>query len=373
MNERLQIAGLALIVGLACLEILILKLSRKNFIIDLKNWISNLSIGIGERFTDLFLAPYIYLLFKFLQQNYGLFAIRTNWWSFILLIFVTDFIWYWYHRLSHRVNILWAAHIVHHQSPDYNLTVAARITFFQTLIRTVFWSVLALVGFAPDEILGVLLLHGSYSFFTHTQLGKKLHFLEGVLITPSLHGVHHASNAQYIDKNYGDIFVFWDKLFGTFAKEDETPRYGLTKPFTSHSFLWQHFHYFAELFIAVKSEKNKLSRLKIIFGPPDSLNSSYRTVLEEKYIQAANRILPLHLKFYIILQTIASLLVLLAATYYRRFINLETGIALFALLFLSLINIGAIMEKKRYLLYIELARVLVLFFLLFCIQASKGA
>ena len=366
MNEKTETVGLALIVALISLEIIILKLTRKKIQLDFKNWISNLSIGIGERFTDLFVAPLVYLLFQFLFKNYRIFTVPENWWSFILLLFVTDFIWYWYHRLSHRVNLFWAAHIVHHQSPDYNLTVAARITLFQTIIRTAFWSVLPILGFSTTEIFVVLLFHGIYSFFTHTQLGQNLHFLEVIFITPSLHGVHHASNAEYIDKNYGDIFVFWDKLFGTFVKEKEAPRYGLTKPFTSHSFLWQHFHYYTELFYAVKTEKNWTQRLKIIFGPPERLDGSYRTILETKWIQSVNFEIPTGLKFYVIAQTIASLLILIGATKFYKLINWEIGICLFAILFLSLINIGAIMEKKRYPIYIEIARIAV--FAILCLN-----
>ena len=366
MSQKYAVIGLLVILGFAFLEIAILKLTMKNFTFNSKRWISNLSIGIGERFTDLFFAPYVYLFFQFLYNHYRFFTIPINWWSLILLLIVTDFIWYWYHRSSHRVNIFWAAHIVHHQSSDYNLTVAARITLLQTFIRTAFYSILPILGFSANEIFAILLIHGIYSFFTHTQIGKKLHFLESVFITPSLHGVHHASNTEYIDKNYGDIFVFWDKLFGTFVKEGETPKYGLVKPFESYSFLWQHFHYFTELFYALKSENIKLKQLKIIFGPPENLDKMYNPIIEAKFVQSANNDTPIHLKCYIIIQTLASLLILLGSIWFYPLITKKIAIALFTLLFLSLINIGAIMEQKKYIPYLEIVRLIVLIFLISC-------
>eukprot|EP01136_Pigoraptor_vietnamica_P037122 Opistho-1_new@104650 len=114
----------------------------------------------------------------------------------------------------------------------------------------------------------ILTIHGTYSFFTHTRLIGKLGWLEHVFITPSLHGVHHASDELYLDKNFGDVFVFWDKLFGTFQKEIHQPTYGLTHPIKSHSFLWQHFHYYLELIAACKQVNGHHKKLMILFGHP---------------------------------------------------------------------------------------------------------
>lgn len=115
------------------------------------------------------------------------------------------------------------------KAKKFNYTVSARITTFQAIIRNVFWCLLPLAGFHPTMVFATLVIHGAYSFFTHTQLIKNLGWLEYIFITPSLHGVHHASNEKYINKNYGDLFVFWDKVFGTFQKEEEEikPVYGL--------------------------------------------------------------------------------------------------------------------------------------------------
>ncbi len=142
--------------------------------------------------------------------------------------------------------------MVHHQSDDFNYTVSTRITIFQAVARGLFWSVLPLLGFPPDMIAVFLIIHGVYPFFTHTQLVGKLGWLEYVFVTPSHHRVHHSSNPEYLDKNYGDILIIWDKLLGTFAEEKEEPKYGLTKPLNSYSFLWQHFHFSARNVISDK-------------------------------------------------------------------------------------------------------------------------
>nr|WP_233260675.1 sterol desaturase family protein [Pedobacter sp. HMWF019] len=175
--------------------------------------------------------------------------------------------------------------MVHHQSEEFNYTVSARITIFQALIRNLFWCVIPLLEFHPSMVIVILVVHGAYSFFTHTQLIKNLGWIEYVLVSPSIHGVHHASEEKYLDKNYGDVFVFWDKLFGTFQKEGEPPKYGLTHPVKSYSFLWQHFHYYLEILAACKNETDLKDKLKIIFGHPSNLDQEIRPLLEKRYLQ----------------------------------------------------------------------------------------
>jgi alkylglycerol monooxygenase len=173
---------------------------KKTAVFKYESSISNVSIGIAERLLNLFIAASFYELFNYVYQHYALFHIQNVWWVWLVLIMATDFVWYWYHRLGHEVNFFWAAHIVHHQSEEFNLTVSARITTFQALIRGVFWCILPFLGFNPLMVTVILTVHGAYSFFTHTQLIPKLGWLEHILITPSLHGVHHASDEKYLDK-----------------------------------------------------------------------------------------------------------------------------------------------------------------------------
>src|SRR5690606_32075620 len=266
------------------------------------------------------------------------------------------------HRLGHEINIFWAAHIVHHQSEEFNFSAAARITTIQAFIRTGFWCVLPFIGFQPMMVMGILVAHGMYSFFTHTQVIKAPKWLEYVFITPSLHGVHHASNEKYLDKNYGDVFVFWDKMFGTFQQEEEQPKYGLTHPIGSYSFLWQHFHYYLEIYEATKRQKGFKNKMKIVFGSPAVMDQDIRTELEKKYYQKNTNRKPLNPTFkkYINIQLfVVAFALMLFSAYYSYFDWVEKT-AFAVLVLISLVNIGALLEQRKWIYYLEYIRVLML-------------
>jgi alkylglycerol monooxygenase len=321
--------------------------------------ISNVSIGIAERLLNLFIAASFYELFTYVYQHYALFHIPNLWWVWILLIMATDFVWYWYHRLGHEVNFFWAAHIVHHQSEEFNLTVSARITTFQALIRGVFWCILPFVGFDPLMVAVILTVHGAYSFFTHTQLIPKLGWLEHILITPSLHGIHHASDEKYLDKNYGDVFTFWDKIFGTFQIEEEKPKYGLTHPIKSYSFLWQHFHYYFEIIEGAKREKRFINKMKIVFGHPSLLDQDIRPKLEKLYLQDKSKI-SYKFKFrkYLNLQIVICIVLLTFMTAFFKHLALADQLFIVCFILLTLINCGALMEQMKWIYYLECFRLM---------------
>ena len=149
-------------------------------------------------------------------------------WSALLI--AEDFIYYWLHRIDHHCRLFWAVHVTHHSSEEFNLTVGFRSSVFQPLYRFIYFMPLALLGFRGIDIFLMYSITQLYGILVHTQLVKKLGFLEYILVTPSHHRVHHASNLQYLDRNFGTVFIFWDKLFGTFAPEMEEVKYGLTKP-----------------------------------------------------------------------------------------------------------------------------------------------
>jgi len=254
-------------------------------------------------------------------------------------------------------------HIVHHQSEEYNFTVSARITVLQAFLRGGFWCILPLIGFPAPMIAVMLLIHGLYPFFVHTELICKLGVLEYLIVTPSHHRVHHASNDKYLDKNYGDVLIIWDKLFGTFqSEESETPIvYGLTKPLNTYSFLWQHFHYFIEIAIAVSRQKTLRDRIKTIFGRPDTLDPTIRKEAERIFnVKQTNAVIEKPLNLYVKWQ----IGLLLTALF--GFILIEKNVSiLFSTVFtlftiLTLINCGAIMEQKKWVFSIEFARAFLL-------------
>lgn len=331
--------------------------------------ISNISIGIAERLLNLFITGSFFQLFVFIYENYRLVTLPNSWWIWIIMLLATDFVWYWYHRLGHEINIFWGAHIVHHQSEEFNYTVAARITTLQAIVRNIFWCVLPFIGFQPSLVMAILVVHGVYSFFTHTQVIGKLGWLEYIFITPSLHGVHHASDEKYLDKNYGDVFVFWDKLFGTFQTEEEKPHYGLTHPIKSYSFLWQHFHYYFELYEAAKRQNTLKGKLKIYFGSPAVMDQDIRPIIEKKWLSKNKRdSYHFQYKTYLNVQLFVAFTTMLAMTYFYTTLDTLTLLAATAFVLITLINIGAQLEQKRWVPYLEHIRFLI--FSLFIIYKS---
>ncbi len=328
--------------------------------------IANLSIGIAERLLDLFTIGAFYSVYAYLHDHYALFSIRPSVWTWVTLFGATDFVWYWYHRLAHEVNLFWAAHVVHHQSAEFNYTVSARITVFQALIRTGFWSVLPIIGFPADMITSLLLIHGLYPFFIHTRTIGKLGILEYVLVTPSHHRVHHASNPVYLDKNYGDVLIIWDKLFGTFTPEAEAPVYGLTTPLRSYSFLWQHLHFLFELLTAVRRTPGLGAKIRLIFGRPDRIDPALRDGLERRFLsRSTGWATTRRFRGYVVGQIASVLLILVGLILFERQVpGFGQGlVAVFILL--TLINCGALLEQRRWVLHLELARLLVLWAILY--------
>lgn len=332
---------------------------KKSHLFKFDSSVANLSIGIAERLLNLFLTTSFYGVFLYVYQHFAIWSIPNTWPVWIVLILATDLVWYWYHRLGHEVNILWAAHIVHHHSEEFNYSVSARITTLQSIVRNIFWCILPLAGFHPSMVITILIVHGAYSFFTHTEIIRSLGWLENVLITPSHHRVHHSSNEQYINKNYGDLFVFWDKLFGTFEKEDERPVYGLTHPLKSHSFIWQHFHYFVEMHHAVSSAEGIKNKIRIIFGKPELLDQSIRPEVEKVYLTSKIDASPtFRYKAYLIVQLVLAVLILFFVTLFYFRLNVDAILAATIFIFITLINCGALLEQRKWIYYLENARFL---------------
>ncbi len=189
-------------------------------------------------------------------------------WTWLLAMLGVDFAYYWWHRASHEVNILWAAHVVHHQSEDYNLAVALRQAFLTNITAIPFYLPLALLGVPPIVFAASKGLNALYQFWIHTELIRDIGPLERVLNTPSHHRVHHAINPQYLDRNYAGILITWDRLFGTFERERERPVYGITKPLRSLNPLWANFHYYVDIAAVAASATRWQDRLYAVVAHP---------------------------------------------------------------------------------------------------------
>ncbi|QLE86424.1 sterol desaturase family protein [Shewanella sp. Scap07] len=217
--------------------------------------------------TGLLIAA-IYLQFF----DWRLFDIQMTVATFILLMVAQDFCYYWFHRASHKIRWMWAAHVAHHSSENMNFSTAFRQSLMYPLAGMwLFWLPLVIVGFDPNWVVFVVLLNLGLQFFVHTQAIKSLGILEWVLNTPSHHRVHHGRNPQYIDKNYAGILIIWDRLFGTFEPEVETVEYGITKPVNSFNPLVVTFAEWRDMFYEVRQPNLSFKqRFQILFSAPQT-------------------------------------------------------------------------------------------------------
>jgi hypothetical protein len=213
------------------------------------------------------------------------------------------------------------------------------------------------MGFPAAMISSLLLVHGLYPFFIHTRTIGKLGWLEYILVTPSHHRVHHSSNPEYLDKNYGDVLIIWDKLFGTFAKEKSEPVFGLTKPLNSYSFLWQHFHFLLEIAVAFRKARGWRARFKVLFGPPSGIDPGIRENLESRLLSANSGLQPTAImKRYILWQTAISMLLLFLVCLFEKRMNMVQLWLISVFIIVCLINSGAMLEQRSWIFYLEYAK-----------------
>ncbi len=194
------------------------------------------------------------------------FEISMNGWTWVLSLLAADFTYYWMHRIEHEHRILWANHSVHHSSEDYNLTVSMRLSIIESAIEWIFLIPMILIGFNPFQAILSLVFVAQYQTWIHTERIVKLGWLDEVFNTPSVHRVHHGSNRKYLDKNYGGILMIWDKLFGTFQREEEKVVYGLTKNINSNNPITINFIEYKNIWKDVQQCRTWKDRFRIIFG-----------------------------------------------------------------------------------------------------------
>ncbi|GAB3725169.1 sterol desaturase family protein [Amycolatopsis oliviviridis] len=191
-----------------------------------------------------------------------------DWWTWVLMLLGQEIVFYAYHRASHRVRIMWAGHQVHHSSEHYNFSTALRQKW-TPYFQLPFWSILAFAGIPPWMILTGLSIDLVYQFFVHTEKIRKLpRWFEYVFNTPSHHRVHHGSDKEYLDANYGGILIIWDRMFGSFVPEGKRPTYGLTKNVDSYNLLKVGFHEYGSILRDVRAAGSWRDKLGYVFGPP---------------------------------------------------------------------------------------------------------
>jgi len=240
---------------------------RSNY--RLNDAVNSLSLGIMSQVVGLFtraLAVGIYV------WAFGLLALTRlpsdQWWVWVAGIVVYDFCYYWNHRLGHVSAVFWAAHVVHHQSQEYNLSTALRQTSSGALLGWIFYLPMAVAGFPPEVFAVAAIVDLLYQYWIHTELVGKLGWFDRWFASPSNHRVHHAVNDGYLDRNYGGIFMIWDRMFGSFVEETERCVYGTRAPLESWDPLWANFEVYADLARKSWRAGRWRDRLLVWFMPP---------------------------------------------------------------------------------------------------------
>ncbi len=245
-------------------------------------YLTSLNMGLDLAVRFVLTLPVLNFFYQ-----YHFMKIETTWLYWFALFIAEDFVYYWLHRMDHHTRFFWAVHVTHHSSEEYNLTTGFRSSVFQPLYRFIYFIPLSLFGFQAADIFIMYSITQIYGILVHTQMVEKLGFLEHLLITPSHHRVHHASNVPYLDKNLGMCLLIWDKIFGTFEPENIEKHgptvYGLTKELDERGPVNIVLHEWIALWKGVVFNKNiPLSlKWKYISNPPGwSHDGSMQTSVE---------------------------------------------------------------------------------------------
>lgn len=229
---------------------------------------SSLATQIPFYFSEVIVFGASIVVYYVLYYTVVPFHLPVNIWTVVSVIIAADFVYYWEHRISHKVRLLWVAHAVHHSSPVYNIATSFRFSIFDPVIAAVFTLALVLAGFHPILAIFGELVVLSYQGWIHTEAIGKLGPLERILNTPSHHRVHHGSDAKYLDKNFGGIFIIWDRLFGTFQAEEERPTYGLVQQINTQNPIKVWFSEIPALWRDMRGAPDWATALKYLTKPP---------------------------------------------------------------------------------------------------------
>lgn len=250
---------------------LLVGLRRRRNTYRLNDAINSISLGVLSQVSGVFMQVLRIGIYAWLANHIALFRLPAgSLWVWLSGLLLYDLCYYWLHRCGHEVNILWAAHVVHHQSEDYNLSTALRQTSSGPLLGWIFYAPMALLGYPVEAFAALALIDLLYQFWVHTQQIGKLGWLDRVLVTPSNHRVHHGVNDVYLDKNYGGILILWDRLFGSFIeeREQEPVVYGTRSPLRSWNPLWANLEVYKVLWLDAWRARQLRDKLRVWIAAP---------------------------------------------------------------------------------------------------------
>ncbi|MBN7821681.1 sterol desaturase family protein [Bowmanella yangjiangensis] len=324
--------------------------------------INSLSAGVLSRVIGVVYKLIPFTIYALVFEHIAWLTLPDSLGVGLLAFVLYDFFYYWNHRLGHEMNVLWAAHVVHHSSEEYNLTTALRQSS-SSLFSWVFYLPMAVLGITPEMFIAVGSLNLIYQFWVHTRHVPKLGWLEWIFVTPSNHRVHHAQNQRYIDRNYGGVFIVWDRLFGSFQEEleDDPPLFGIRKALRSWNPLWANVHVYSQLVHDCWHAARWQDKVQIWFKRtgwrPADVEAKYpipKADLSrfEKYDPPIGTAT----KLYSLLQHGLTILIALMLMLHGNEIALwqQWGIMLFVLF--STFSVGALMEQRWFARWLELVK-----------------
>ena len=334
--------------------------ARRRRVYRLADSVADLGCGIAQQVVVAFVGAALLGAYAAVHDRYRLVTLSpAGPWAWLAAFVGVDLAYYWWHRLSHRVNVLWAVHVVHHQSEDYNLAVALRQAILSGFTSLPFYLPLALLGVPTLAYATMLSLSTLYQFWIHTELVGKLGPAEAVLNTPSHHRVHHAVNAGYLDRNYGATFIVWDRLFGTFAKERAPAVFGTVKPLGSFNPIWAQVEYWVQLWRKSRALPRRADRLKVWLMPPDwkpAGDAEPESPVERRSKHEAP--LGRRGKLYAGLHFVPVVAATFALMMWGAAMPRGTALLLAGLVLWSLASLGGLLDGKRWARPLELVRLL---------------
>ena len=331
-------------------EIIIDKLRHTGYY-RLNDSISNINAGITEQVSGAFAKLFVTGLYVLLYEKARLTTMPDNWLTWTVLFLGIDFFYYWFHRYAHEINFLWGGHVVHHQSEEYNLSVALRQGAFQKFGSFMFYLPLALLGFNPVLFIVISQFQTLYQFWIHTKLIHKMHpVLEYVLNTPSHHRVHHGRNPEYIDKNHGGTLIIWDRMFGTFREEQTEVVYGITQPLNSWNPLTAQLSVWKNLFRDVAHAKGLTHKWQMLVKPPGwyppELGGPKAPPQVDSTVPKFNTVIPAAMNVYVFIHFVIALGIASYFLFSFDSFNLQTRVLIASLVIFSITVIGGLLELR---------------------------
>lgn len=265
-------------IGLGLFALEFYFLYKRGYKVTLDQTALNLSLGFFDRFVGLYLTERSLVLVHEAINYAVLPEMPLNAATFVLTFFAVDLIWYIFHIMGHRISIMWGIHLVHHQSDEYNLSVNFALSPLGFILRSFMYSSLVIIGFPLEYVVMSSYLNAFYQYYLHTEFINTIPILDRLFVMPAHHKVHHASNEEYLDKNYGGVFIIWDKLFGTFEPMKAKPKYGLTTALPHKDFLNIQLFFFKKL-IRNFREFGFAKGVSLLFKGPEHQTSEVPRVL----------------------------------------------------------------------------------------------